>query len=249
MLLEVKNLTVAYDTAMILNDVSIEVDSGELVSLVGPNGAGKSTFIRTITGLVRWERETLKGTRYGDITIEGTVTFNGESIEDIAAHDIVKKGLIHCPERRRPFTEMSVYENLVAGAYLIKNKKDFHENLEAVYHIFPVLKDRGKQISGTLSGGEQQMLAIGRSLMVKPLLLCIDEPSTGLAPQVKQLVFDKIKEIQASGMTILLVEQDVSMTFAMADRNYILSHGKIVTQGTSAELLKDETVRQSYLGL
>lgn len=249
MLLEVKNLTVSYDTAMILNDVSVAVDSSELVSLVGPNGAGKSTFIRTITGLVRWERETLKGTRYGDITIEGSVTFNGENITTLPAHDIVKRGLIHCPERRRPFTEMSVLENLMAGAYLIKDHKLLHENLEAVYHIFPVLKERGKQISGTLSGGEQQMLAIGRSLMVKPMLLCIDEPSTGLAPQVKQLVFDKIKEIQALGMTILLVEQDVSMTFAMADRNYILSHGKIVTQGTSAELLKDETVRQSYLGL
>jgi len=249
LLLEVKNLTVAYDTAMILNDVSLSIDSGELVSLVGPNGAGKSTFIRTITGLVRWERETLKGTRYGDITIEGTVIFNGEEISKLPAHDIVKKGLIHCPERRRPFTEMSVMENLMAGAYLIKDKKLLHENLEAVYTIFPVLKDRNKQVSGTLSGGEQQMLAIGRSLMVKPLLLCIDEPSTGLAPQIKQLVFDKIKEIQALGMTILLVEQDVSMTFAMADRNYILSHGKIVTQGTSAELLKDETVRQSYLGL
>jgi len=248
-LLEVKNLTVAYDTAMILNDVSISVDNGELVSLVGPNGAGKSTFIRTITGLVRWERETLKGTRYGDITIEGTVTFDGESIEKLPAHEIVKRGLIHCPERRRPFTEMSVLENLMAGAYLIKDHKTLHENLEMVYHIFPVLKDRSKQISGTLSGGEQQMLAIGRSLMVKPHLLCIDEPSTGLAPQIKQLVFDKIREIQASGITILLVEQDVSMTFAMADRNYILSHGKIVTQGTSAELLKDETVRQSYLGL
>ncbi len=249
MLLEVKNLTVAYDTAMILNDVSIAVDRGELVSLVGPNGAGKSTFIRTITGLVRWERENLRGTRYGDITLEGSVAFNGEELINLPAHKIVMRGLVHCPERRRPFTEMSVYENLVAGAYLIKDKKEFHDNIEAVYHIFPVLKEREKQISGTLSGGEQQMLAIGRSLMVKPLLLCIDEPSTGLAPQVKQLVFEKIKDIQSSGMTILLVEQDVSMTFAMADRNYILSHGKIVTQGTSAELLKDETVRQSYLGL
>ena len=248
-MLEVNNLTVSYDTAMILNDVSMNVDSSELVSLVGPNGAGKSTFIRTITGLVRWERETLKGTRYGDIRIEGSVRFNGEEIIKLPPHDIVKKGLIHCPERRRPFTEMSVYENLMAGAYLITDKKMVHDNLESVYNIFPILKERSHQVSGTLSGGEQQMLAIGRSLMVKPLLLCIDEPSTGLAPQVKQLVFDKIKEIQASGMTILLVEQDVSMTFAMADRNYILSHGKIVTEGTSAELLKDETVRQSYLGL
>lgn len=249
MLLEVKNLTVSYDTAMILNDVSVSVDSGELVSLVGPNGAGKSTFLRTISGLVRWEKETLKGTRYGDITIEGSIAFNGKEIKDLPAHEIVKQGLVLCPERRRPFTEMSVYENLMAGAYLIKDKQAVQENLEVVYHIFPILKDRGKQISGTLSGGEQQMLAIGRSLMIKPDLLCIDEPSTGLAPQVKQQVFEKIKEIQASGITILLVEQDVSMTFAMADRNYILSHGKIVTEGTSEELLKDETVRQSYLGL
>lgn len=249
MLLEVKNLSISYDTATILNDVSISVDSGELVSLVGPNGAGKSTFIRTITGLVRWERETLRGTRYGDITIEGSVEFNGERIDNLPAHDIVKKGLIHCPERRRPFTEMSVFDNLMAGAYLVKDKKQVQDTLDEVYNIFPVLKERGTQVSGTLSGGEQQMLAIGRSLMVKPLLLCIDEPSTGLAPQVKQLVFDKIKEIQATGMTILLVEQDVSMTFAMADRNYILSHGKIITQGTSEELMKDETVRQSYLGI
>jgi len=249
MLLEVKNLSISYDTATILNDVSISVDSGELVSLVGPNGAGKSTFIRTITGLVRWERETLKGTRYGDITIEGSVEFNGERIDNLPAHDIVKKGLIHCPERRRPFTEMSVFDNLMAGAYLVKDKKQVQDTLDEVYNIFPVLKERGTQVSGTLSGGEQQMLAIGRSLMVKPLLLCIDEPSTGLAPQVKQLVFDKIQEIQATGMTILLVEQDVNMTFAMADRNYILSHGKIITQGTSEELMKDETVRQSYLGL
>jgi len=248
-LLEVKNLSVAYDTATILNDVSISVDSGELVSLVGPNGAGKSTFIRTVTGLVRWERETLRGTRYGDIKIEGSVEFNGDRIDKLAAHDIVKKGLIHCPERRRPFTEMSVYDNLMAGAYLVKDKKQVHDTLEEVYSIFPVLRERGSQVSGTLSGGEQQMLAIGRSLMVKPLLLCIDEPSTGLAPQVKKLVFEKIKQIQAMGMTILLVEQDVSMTFAMADRNYILSHGKIITQGTSEELMKDETVRQSYLGL
>jgi len=166
MLLEVKNLSISYDTATILNDVSISVDSGELVSLVGPNGAGKSTFIRTITGLVRWERETLRGTRYGDITIEGSVEFNGERIDNLPAHDIVKKGLIHCPERRRPFTEMSVFDNLMAGAYLVKDKKQVQDTLDEVYNIFPVLKERGTQVSGTLSGGEQQMLAIGRSLMV-----------------------------------------------------------------------------------
>ncbi len=249
MLLEVKNLTVSYDTAMILNDVSLSVEEGKLVSLVGPNGAGKSTFLRTITGLVRWERETLRGTRYGDIRIEGSVTFNGRQIDRMPAYDIVKKGLVLCPERRRPFTEMTVYENLLAGAYLIKDRKTVQNNLDKVYHLFPVLQERGTQISGTLSGGEQQMLAIGRAMMYHPQLLCIDEPSTGLAPQVKKTLFEKIKEIKQTGITLLLVEQDVSLTFTMSDRNYILSHGKIVTHGTSDELLKDETVRKSYLGM
>lgn len=249
MLLEAKNITVSYDTAMILNDVSLSVDTGELVSLVGPNGSGKSTFLRTITGLVRWERETMKGTRAGDIKIEGSVTFNGERIDKLPAHEIVKRGLIHCPERRRPFTEMSVVENLMAGAYLIKDRKTVHRNLEAVYHLFPVLKERGNQVSGTLSGGEQQMLAIGRSLMFHPLLLCIDEPSTGLAPQIKKILFERIGEIRDSGITLLLVEQDVNLTFSMSDRNYILSHGRIVSQGSSEVLLGDETVRKSYLGM
>ena len=249
MLLEVKSVSVAYDTALVLRDVSISVDEGELVSLVGPNGAGKSTLLRAITGLIRWERSTLRGARGGDITIEGIVEFAGERIDRLPAHQIVNRGLIHCPERRRPFTEMTVTENLKAGGYLCRDRKEFNTRLEMVYQLFPVLKDRGNQVSGKLSGGEQQMLAIGRALMMHPRLLCIDEPSTGLASKLKQELFERIKEIKASGIAMLLVEQDVSMAFQLANRNYVLSAGKVISQGTSAELLKDEGLRKTYLGM
>ncbi|MDY6916386.1 MAG: ATP-binding cassette domain-containing protein, partial [Chloroflexota bacterium] len=200
MLLEVEHLTICYDTALVLNDLSMNVDVGELVSLVGPNGAGKSTLLRAITGLVRWHKMTMRGARAGDITIEGKVRFDGERIDTLPAHEIVKRGLIHCPERRRPFTEMTVEENLKAGGYLIGDRKEYHRRLETVYQLFPVLKERGGQISGKLSGGEQQMLAIGRALMLQPRLLCIDEPSSGLASRLKQEMFDRIKEIQETGI-------------------------------------------------
>ena len=165
------------------------------------------------------------------------------------AHEIVKKGLIHCPERRRPFREMTVLENLYAGAYLVKDKNEEQKNLENVYQLFPVLKDRSNQISGTLSGGEQQMLAVGRALMCRPKLLCIDEPSTGLAPIMKAEVFKKINEIHKMGITVLLVEQEVSAVFALANRNYVLSSGKIIAEGTGEQLLQDEVLRKTYLGL
>ncbi len=249
MLLQVENLKVSYDTALVLNDLSLGVDEGELVSLVGPNGAGKSTLLRAITGLVRWEKSTMKGARGGDITIEGIVRFAGERIDRLAAHDIVKRGLVHCPERRRPFREMTVAENLKAGGYLCSDRKEFHRRLEMVYQLFPVLKDRGNQISGKLSGGEQQMLAIARALMLQPKLLCIDEPSTGLASKLKQELFERIQEIKSSGIAMLLVEQDVSMAFKLASRNYVMSHGKVISEGTSEELLKDEAIRKTYLGL
>ena len=249
MLLEVENLKVCYATAMLLNQVSLCVDQGELVSLVGPNGAGKSTLLRTVTGLVRWEKATMRGARAGDITIEGSVHFNGERIDNLSAHEIVARGLIHCPERARVFAEMTVADNLKAGSYLCKDSKLIQKNSETVYRLFPVLKDRRNQISGTLSGGERQMLAIGRALMVQPRLLCIDEPSTGLASKLKQELFQRIKEIKSSGIAVLLVEQDVSLAFQLASRNYILSHGRVIAQGTSEELLKDETIRKTYLGM
>ena len=241
MLLEIEKLTVCYDKAMIINDISMHVAAGELVSLVGPNGAGKSTLLRAITGLVVWEK--------GDISLEGQVVFEGEHLERVPAHEIAKKGLIHCPERRRPFREMSVMDNIYAGAYLLKDKDQVQKNLENVYQLFPRLKERANQISGTLSGGEQQMLAIGRSLMSNPKLLCIDEPSTGLAPIMKEEVFKKISTINNMGITVLLVEQEVSAVFAMASRNYVLSSGKIIAEGSGKELLKDEVLRKTYLGL
>lgn len=249
MLLEVANLSVCYDKAMLINDLSMRVGTGELVSLVGPNGAGKSTLLRAITGLVAWEREITRRSAGEDITLEGTVTFDGERIDQIPAHEIVKRGLIHCPERRRPFREMTVLDNLQAGAYLLKEKKEAHENLRQVYDLFPVLEGRSKQISGTLSGGEQQMLAIGRALMSEPKLLCIDEPSTGLAPISKAEVFEKIGQISDLGITVLLVEQDVSTVFKIASRNYVLSSGKIIAEGTGDQLLQDEIIRKTYLGL
>ena len=249
MLLKIANLSVWYDKALLINNLSMEVDKGELVALVGPNGAGKSTLLRAITGLVAWERELTKRSTHGEVRLEGKVTFNGERIEKIPAHDIVKRGLILCPERRRPFRELTVIENIMIGAYLMKNKDEIQDNLDKVYRLFPVLKDRSNQISGTLSGGEQQMLAVGRALMSKPKLLCIDEPSTGLAPILRAEVFQKIKEISKLGITVLLVEQDVSTVFKMASRNYVLSSGKIIAEGTGKQLLKNEVVRKTYLGL
>jgi len=227
----------------------MRVDAGELVSVVGPNGAGKTTLLRAITGLVRWEKDVMRRARAGDITIEGSVQFAGERIDKLPAHDIAKRGLIHCPERRRPFREMTVTENLKAGGYLCNERREVQRRLEMVYQLFPVLKERGNQISGTLSGGEQQMLAIGRALMFQPKLLCIDEPLMGLAPMLKRDLLERIKEIQRSGITVLLVEQDVSSAFGLASRNYVLSHGRVIAEGTSEELLKDETIRKTYLGL
>jgi branched-chain amino acid transport system ATP-binding protein len=249
LLLEVRDLTVCFDRAMIINELNMNVDKGELVSLVGPNGAGKSTLLRAVTGLVAWEKEIKRGTVGGEVTLGGQVLFEGERIDRVPAHDIVKRGLILCPERRRPFREMTVLENLYAGAYLLKDKKKIEENLDKVYQLFPVIQKRSRQISGTLSGGEQQMLAIGRSLMLQPKLLCIDEPSTGLAPILRRQVFEKIGEIRTFGITVLLVEQEVSAVFKMATRNYVLSSGKIIAEGTAEKLLQDEVLRKTYLGL
>ncbi len=249
MLLEVAKLKVCYDKAMIINDLSMGIEREELVSLVGPNGAGKSTLLRAITGLVAWEREITRRSTGGDVILEGTVIFEGERIDQIPAHEIVKRGLIHCPERRRPFREMTVIDNLYAGAYLLIEKKEVQDNLEKVYQLFPVLLKRSNQISGTLSGGEQQMLALGRALMSRPRLLCIDEPSTGLAPILRRHVFEKIVEIRNLGITLLLVEQEVSTVFKIASRNYVLSSGKIIAEGTGEQLLQDEVLRKTYLGL
>jgi branched-chain amino acid transport system ATP-binding protein len=223
-LLEVKNVSVKYDTATILDEASLKVEQGELVGLVGPNGAGKTTLLRAIAGLINWDR--------------------------LTGNQIAQKGLQLCPQMGRPFVEMTVKDNLLAGAYLCKNQKEVDESLDRVYELFPRLKERTNQISGTLSGGERQMLAVGRSLMRRPKLMLVDEPSSGLAPKIKDDLFKRVEEIYKElGVTILLAEQDISFAFALSKRNYVMSRGHIIAQGTADELLKDETIRKTYLGL
>ena len=249
-MLEVKNVSVRYDTATILDDTSLKVEKGELVGLVGPNGAGKTTILRAIAGLINWDREVLRGTRKSDVTFEGTIEFEGERIDRLPAFEIAKRGLQLCPQMGRPFVEMSVKDNLLAGAYLCKNKKEVDESLARVYELFPRLEERKKQLSGTLSGGERQMLAVGRSLMRRPKLMLVDEPSSGLAPKIKDDLFKRVEEIYKElGVTILLAEQDISFAFALSGRNYVVSRGHIIAEGTAEELLKDETIRKTYLGL
>jgi len=242
---EVKDLVVHYDGAMALNSVNLKVGDGEFVGVVGPNGAGKTTLLRAISGVLM-EVEPGKKERP---SLSGTIMFDGKRIDKLKAWQIVKMGIIHCPERRRPFSEMTTLENLEMGAYLRKDKVEIKKDLEWVYELFPVLKERANQMSQTLSGGEQQMLAIARAFMAKPKLLLIDEPSLGLAPILKEKVLECIKEIWRSGVTVLLVEQDVAITLATAQRIYILAHGRIATQGTKEELMKNRDVREIYLGL
>ncbi len=249
-MLEIKGVTVRYDTAMVLDEASLKVEKGELVGLVGPNGAGKSTLLRSVAGLVSWEKEVLRGTRNADITFEGTIEFEGERIERLSASEIARRGLILCPERGRPFAEMTVKDNLLAGAYLCKDRGEVSDNLTKVHELFPRLKERGGQISGTLSGGERQMLCIGRALMHQPKFLLVDEPSSGLAPKLKEDLFKRVEEIYHElGVTILLAEQDVSFAFDLAVRSYVMSRGHIIAHGTAKELLSDETIRKTYLGL
>lgn len=250
MLLEVKELTILYDRAMVLNKVSVHVNDGEMVSLVGPNGAGKSTLLKAIVGLIKWEKDSLKGTVSGKITIEGSVLFNGEELTKLSASDIAELGLVLTPERGRPFREMTVLENLMAGAYLDRDKKSIQKNLEMVYQLFPVLKQRQHQVSGTISGGERTMLAMARSLMVKNAkMLLIDEPSVGLAPKVKEQMFARVRDVHGLGLTVLMTEQDIGFAFDLAKRNYVLSQGHIMAEGSPDELLSNEVVRKSYLGM
>jgi branched-chain amino acid transport system ATP-binding protein len=244
-MLEVNNLTVQYDGAMALNDVSINVEKGEFVTVIGPNGAGKSTLLKTISGILgQFQRG-----RSERANISGTILFEKERIDKLGPSNIVKKGIIHCPERRRPFPEMSVLENIIMGSYLRKDKDQIKKDLQRAYQLFPILKERKDQMAQTLSGGEQQMLAIARALMSKPRLLTIDEPSLGLAPLLKQKVFESIKEVWSSGITILLVEQDASIALSLANRAYVITHGRITAQGTTEELMKNKDIREMYIGI
>ena len=247
-LLEVKNLSVRYDKAQILNGLSLDVGEGEFVGVVGPNGAGKSTLLRAISGLVGFEARTKRGTA-GDIVMQGEVRFAGERIDELPAHEIRRRGLVHCPERRRPFRELTVLENLMAGAFLSTDRNATQRRLDRCFSLFPRLAERRPQIAGTLSGGEQQMLATARALMFEAKLLAIDEPSLGLAPKIRQELFEAIRRIHADGVPVLLVEQEVAQVFRLAARSYVLSQGRILAQGTATSLMADETLRAGYLGL
>ena len=233
-LLEVKSLKVSYGKAIALNGLSLNVDEKEMVGVVGPNGAGKSTLLRAISAL---------------IPREGEIAFMGERIDQHPAHEIVLKGIIHCPERRQLFADFTVAENLEMGAFLRKDKQKIREDLRSVYRLFPVLEERKKQLSATLSGGEQQMLAIGRSMMSSPKLLMLDEPSIGLSPLIKKSLIEGIRSIWKSGIAVLIVEQDASLALDLAERVYIIEHGKIGLEGKSEDLINNEAVRRVYFQL
>lgn len=233
MLLNVENLTVSYGGIRALRGISFTVEEGEVVTLIGANGAGKSTTLKTICGLVRPQ--------------EGTVSYQNEFLHKLAPHQIVAKGISQVPEGRRVFTRLTVMENLEMGAYT-RNKQEMRQSLESVFDRFPRLKERKNQLAGTLSGGEQQMLAMGRALMSRPRLLLLDEPSMGLAPMLVREIFAIITEINKAGTTILLVEQNANMALSIAKRAYVLETGQIVLSGPAAEMARNPEVRRAYLG-
>ena len=233
-MLEVKNLDVHYGVIQGVRDVSFEVNQGEVVSLIGANGAGKTSILRTISGLVR--------------PSNGTITFEGQEIQKTPAQKIVASGLSQVPEGRHVFPGLSVLENLEMGAFLRKNREENAQNLKHVFQRFPRLEERKTQDAATLSGGEQQMLAMGRALMSQPKLLLLDEPSMGLAPIFIQEIFEIIKDIQKQGTTVLLIEQNANMALSIADRGYVLETGKVILSCTGKELLASDEVRKAYLG-
>jgi branched-chain amino acid transport system ATP-binding protein len=234
-MLELKNVNAFYGKIQALWDVSLRIDKAEIVALVGANGAGKSTVLKTISGMVH--------------LTSGSVKFLGDRVDDLPPHSIVELGLSHIPEGRRLFTEMTVQENLELGAYPYSAWKLRKETAERIYQVFPILKERARQLARTLSGGEQQMLAMGRGLMSSPKLCMFDEPSYGLAPRMLAEVFQIIKTLREQGITILLVEQNVPRTLEIADRAYVLENGRIVMEGECRNLLKDDYIRKAYLGL
>lgn len=233
-LLEIKNLEVFYGVIQALKGISFNVDEGEIITLIGANGAGKTTTMQSVIGLIP-----KKG---------GTVTYDGKDITHTPAHKLVGLGMAQVPEGRRVFQELTVYENLLMGAFLNKDKKAVKDDIEKIYNLFPRLCERKGQIAGTLSGGEQQMLAMGRALMSKPKLLMLDEPSMGLSPLLVDEVFELIKHINKDGTTILLVEQNAGKSLAISDRAYVLENGKIVLTGTRKELMESDMVKKAYLG-
>jgi len=233
-MLKIDNINLYYGGIHALKDLSLEVKKGEIVTLIGANGAGKTSTLRAISSL-----EPIKS---------GTITYKDSSLKKVPSHKIVSLGLSHVPEGRKIFANLTVKENLELGAYLKNNKNEVKSDMEMVFSKFPILKEREKQLAGTLSGGEQQMLAIGRALMNRPEMLILDEPSMGLAPLVVKDIFDTIVEINKSGTTILLVEQNANMALSIANRAYVLETGKIVLSGKASDLLNDESIKSAYLG-
>lgn len=234
MLLQVDDLHVAYGAIRAVQGISFHIEEGEIVTLIGANGAGKSTTLRTISGLLR--------------PVSGDIFFEGESIVRMSSVHIVRHGISQVPEGRQIFSTLTVQENLEMGAYTRSDQGEIRRNMESVFESFPVLKERRTQLGGTLSGGEQQMLAMGRGLMSQPRLLLLDEPSMGLAPIIVEEIFDIINRINAQGTSILLVEQNAAMALSVADRGYVLETGNIVLEGTARELLENSRVREAYLG-
>lgn len=232
--LNIKGLCSGYDGAMVIRDISLEVFSGELIVIIGANGAGKSTLLKTISGLIH--------------PYSGEIVFDGRLVSGLSAHEIVKYGISYCPEGRRVFPELTVMENLMIGAYC-RSRSNALATLEQVYSLFPILLERKKQLAGSLSGGEQQMLAIGRSLMTNPKLILFDEPSLGLAPVIVDQVMDIIEGIRERGVTVVLVEQNAQLALEMADRGYVMENGTIGISGTGKELLHDERIQEAYLGI
>jgi branched-chain amino acid transport system ATP-binding protein len=235
-MLQITDIDVGYGDTQVLFDVTMDIAEGELVAVIGANGAGKTTLLRTISGVLTPGK--------------GEITFKDQVISNRPSHDIVSRGIIQVPEGRLLFPEMTVTENLKMGSYATKDRSLIDERLESVYAMFPILKDRSKQLAGTLSGGEQQMLAVGRGLMAGPTLLMLDEPSLGLAPKLVQQVFDIAQQInQEMGVTVLLVEQNVRLSCEISDRAFVLENGQIVLRGPGGEMLENDHVRRAYLGL
>lgn len=233
-MLEVRDLNVYFGVIQAIKNISFDVDAGEVVALIGANGAGKTTTLHTVTGLLP--------------AASGKITLDGKDLGKVAAHKIVSMGMAHVPEGRRVFAALSVYDNLKMGAYTRKDKKEIEDSLEMVFEAFPRLKERRNQVAGTLSGGEQQMLAMGRALMSKPRIILMDEPSMGLSPLYVTEIFEIIKKIKSEGTTVLLVEQNANMALQVADRAYVLETGRIIMDGKASDLMNDERVRKAYLG-
>ncbi len=233
-MLEVSNLKVNYGMIQAIKGISFKVEEGEIIALIGANGAGKTTTLHTVSGLLKAR--------------EGSILFNGKELTKTQPHKIVEMGMAHVPEGRRIFQQLTVYENLILGAYTRSDKKEVAENLEMIYKRFPRLEERKKQIAGTLSGGEQQMLAMGRALMSNPKIVLMDEPSMGLSPLLVSEIFDIIQSINKSGTTVLLVEQNAKKALSIANRAYVLETGKIVLEGDAKELMNNDQIKKAYLG-